>query len=61
MPCACDADGMVTAMEPVSQSDAWVNGGFFCLRREIFDYVKEGEELVEQPFGRLIAERAVGA
>ena len=52
-----DADGMVMAMEPVSQSDAWVNGGFFCLRREIFDHVQEGEELVEQPFARLMAAR----
>lgn len=50
-------DGWVTAMEPVSQSDAWVNGGFFCMRREIFDHLREGEELVEQPFERLIADR----
>jgi len=50
-------DGLVTAMEPVSQSDAWVNGGFFCLRREIFDHIEEGEELVEQPFARLMAAR----
>ena len=27
------------------------------LRREIFDYIQEGDELVEQPFQRLIAER----
>jgi len=51
------ADGLVTAMEPVSQSDAWVNGGFFCLRRDIFDHIQEGEELVEKPFERLIAQR----
>jgi glucose-1-phosphate cytidylyltransferase len=50
-------DGLVTAMEPVSQSDAWVNGGFFCLRREIFDHIEEGDELVEKPFERLIAKR----
>jgi glucose-1-phosphate cytidylyltransferase len=50
-------DGLVTAMEPVSQSDAWVNGGFFCLRREIFAHIEEGEELVERPFERLIAKR----
>ncbi len=50
-------DGQVTAMEPVSQSDAWVNGGFFCLRSEIFDHIEEGEELVEQPFARLMVKR----
>jgi glucose-1-phosphate cytidylyltransferase len=27
------------------------------LRREVFSYIREGEELVEQPFARLIAER----
>jgi glucose-1-phosphate cytidylyltransferase len=32
-----------------------INGGFFVLRREIFDFIREGEELVEQPFARLIA------
>ena len=35
----------------------WINGGFFVMRPEIFDYIAEGEELVEQPFARLIAER----
>jgi glucose-1-phosphate cytidylyltransferase len=56
-----DADGIVTSMEPVSQSDAWVNGGFFCLRPEIFNYMQDGEELVEKPFERLIAERKLWA
>ena len=56
-----DGEEMVTGLEPVSASDTWVNGGFMCLRREIFDYMKPGEELVEQPFGRLIAERKLWA
>ena len=29
----------------------------WVFRHEIFDYIQEGEELVEQPFARLIAER----
>ncbi len=52
-----DDRGLVTAIEPVSASDYWINGGFFCLRREIFDYIQPGDELVEQPFQRLLAER----
>ena len=56
-----DANDMVTGLEPVSTSDAWVNGGFFCLRRDIFEYVKEGEELVEEPFHRLIASKRLWA
>jgi glucose-1-phosphate cytidylyltransferase len=31
-----------------------VNGGYLIFRQEIFDYIGEGEELVEQPFQRLI-------
>ena len=30
---------------------------FFALRREIFDYMKPGDELVLAPFARLIAEK----
>jgi glucose-1-phosphate cytidylyltransferase len=52
-----DDSGLVTAIEPVNASDYWINGGFFCLRRKIFDYIQPGEELVEQPFQRLIAEQ----
>ena len=35
----------------------WVNAGFFCLRRDIFEYIEDGDELVEQPFQRLIEQR----
>ena len=37
--------------------DFWINGGFFVLRNEIFDFIEDGEELVEQPFHRLIEQR----
>jgi glucose-1-phosphate cytidylyltransferase len=36
-------------------TDLWINGGFFVLRNSIFDFMEEGEELVEQPFQRLVA------
>lgn len=52
-----DDNGIVTGFGQVSESELWINGGFFCLRREIFDHIQEGEELVEQPFQRLIAKR----
>ena len=48
---------MVSAIESVRDSDYWINGGFFCLRQEIFEYLREGEELVEEPFQRLIRSR----
>jgi len=49
----------VTAMGPLNQ-DTWINGGFFVLRPEVFNYVNEGEELVEQPFHRLIDRNLLG-
>jgi glucose-1-phosphate cytidylyltransferase len=52
-----DSSGLVTAIDDVVQADAWINGGFFVLRRTIFDYMRPGEELVVEPFQRLIAEQ----
>jgi glucose-1-phosphate cytidylyltransferase len=49
-------DGIVKYVQELGQSDVWMNGGFFILRQEIFDYIKEGEELVNEPFERLIEE-----
>ncbi len=49
------ADGLVTAIQDVHQADLWINGGYFIFRNEIFDFIHEGEDLVEQPFTRLIA------
>ena len=34
-----------------------MNAGFFALRQEIFSYIRDGEELVVEPFRRLIDER----
>jgi glucose-1-phosphate cytidylyltransferase len=52
-----DAEGMVQGIESVGDSDYWINGGFFCLRPAIFDHIRDGEELVEAPFQRLIDKR----
>lgn len=49
-----EENGIVTGFGQMNDSDFWVNAGFFCMRREIFDYIKEGDELVEKPFQRLI-------
>ena len=39
---------------PTQDANLWINGGFFIFRSQIFDYMREGEELVEEPFRRLI-------
>ncbi|HEX2784461.1 MAG TPA: sugar phosphate nucleotidyltransferase [Ilumatobacteraceae bacterium] len=51
-----DPDGAVQAIRPVTESSILINGGYFVLRREIFDYIRPGEELVVEPFHRLINE-----
>jgi len=51
----------VSGIRHVSQSDIWINGGYFVLRKEIFDHMKPGEELVEAPFDRLIAKQQLSA
>jgi glucose-1-phosphate cytidylyltransferase len=51
----------VKTIEAVSESSIRMNGGYFVLRRDIFDYMEPGDELVEEPFRRLIAaERLLG-
>jgi len=47
-------DGQVRRIKSSQDADLWINGGFFIFRREIFDYMREGEELIEAPFRRLI-------
>jgi glucose-1-phosphate cytidylyltransferase len=56
-----DPDGLVTEVLDAEQADTWVNAGFFAFRQEIFDHMHPGEELVEEPFQRLIAGRKLAA
>lgn len=49
-----DDDGTVIAITEMSKSDIRINGGFFVFRREILELIEPGEELVEEPFTRLI-------
>jgi glucose-1-phosphate cytidylyltransferase len=52
-----DSDNVVRDLRYVRDTDTVINGGYFVFRREIFDYIKDGEELVEKPFRRLIDEK----
>jgi len=51
--------GTIARVCPLSRSDIWINGGFFVFRNEIFRYIHPGEELVRQPFQRLIEKGAL--
>jgi glucose-1-phosphate cytidylyltransferase len=46
----------VKGVDPISKAGLWINGGFFVFRSDIFGYIRDGDELVEQPFQRLIQE-----
>ncbi|MEZ5857067.1 MAG: sugar phosphate nucleotidyltransferase [Hyphomicrobiaceae bacterium] len=48
--------GQIQAFRSAQEAGLWINGGFFILRPEIFNYMKDGDELVEAPFARLMAE-----
>jgi len=48
--------GIVRDIQDLSKSGMWINGGFFVFRNEIFQYLNPGEELVHEPFQRLIKE-----
>ena len=50
-------EGLVARIQPVDNADLWINGGFFVFKQEIFNYIQDGEELVQQPFHRLIQEQ----
>jgi glucose-1-phosphate cytidylyltransferase len=52
-------DGLITQVTPVRDLRQWENGGYFVLRPEIFDYLHEGEDLVEDALPRLITQRRV--
>jgi len=46
--------GVVSSIRHVREADIWINGGYFMFRQSIFDHIENGEELVEEPFQRLV-------
>lgn len=53
---SADADGRVLAIRDAEHHEMRINGGYFAFRPEIFDHMHAGEELVVEPFKRLIDE-----
>jgi glucose-1-phosphate cytidylyltransferase len=49
-----DGNGNVRDLRSSDSADIWINGGYFILRPKVFEYMQEGEELVVEPFRRLI-------
>jgi glucose-1-phosphate cytidylyltransferase len=50
-----DESAHVREIRESTSSDIWINGGYFVFSRDVFEYIGEREDLVEQPFQRMIA------
>jgi glucose-1-phosphate cytidylyltransferase len=53
--------GHVEEISDIHHSDIRINGGYFIFRRDIFQYIRDGEELLNEPFQRLVQKRVVMA
>lgn len=49
--------GLVSEIRAINNGSLRINGGFFIFKSRIFDFVRPKEELVLEPFQRLIAEQ----
>lgn len=48
---------LVSEIRAINDGNIRINGGYFVFKRSIFEYMREHEELVIEPFHRLVAER----
>lgn len=48
---------LVSDIHSIGNGTVRINGGFFIFKKQIFDYMRDKEELVIEPFHRLLAER----
>jgi glucose-1-phosphate cytidylyltransferase len=56
-----DPGGLVTGIKEFMQSGIRINAGLFALKKGIFKYMQPGDELVIQPFQRLIQNKQLTA
>jgi glucose-1-phosphate cytidylyltransferase len=52
-----ESTSLVQNIYNIGTDGARVNGGYFIFRKDIFEYMRDGEELVEEPFHRLVREQ----
>jgi len=48
-----ESGGKVQSIRHIKDVGMRINGGFFVLRQQIFEHMRDGEELVQEPFQRL--------
>jgi glucose-1-phosphate cytidylyltransferase len=54
-------DGRVEKIQEMTDANLRINSGYFAFKQEIFKYIRAGEELVREPFQRLIQEKRLVA
>ncbi len=45
---------LVSDIQDMNRSSVLINGGYFIFKKEIFNYLRDGEELLHEPFQRLL-------
>ena len=48
---------LVSGIHAINNGSVRINGGYFVFKKKIFDYIRENEELVNEPFHRLLEEK----
>lgn len=59
-----DAQGSVSGFTEKPQGDgSWINGGFFVLQPEVFNYIPDGEDVIweREPLNHLVADSQLNA
>src|SRR5690348_907962 len=53
-----EKDGnLVSGIHAINNGSVRINGGFFIFKNKIFDYMRDKEELVAEPFERLVKQK----
>jgi glucose-1-phosphate cytidylyltransferase len=51
------AENQIKRIQYVRDADIIINGGYYVFKKDIFRYIGDGEELVVEPFNKLIREK----
>ncbi len=49
-----EGGSLVSDIHAIDDGNVRINGGYFIFKKEIFDYMRDKEELVQEPFQRLL-------
>src|SRR5712692_9557756 len=52
-----EGSSLVADIHAIDNGEVRINGGYFIFKKEIFKYMRDKEELVKEPFHRLLQEK----